>query len=87
LGTEVKIECTGFTGRRPSTTRKDKILKYQLYEEAGVKYYCIVDPETASADVFVLQKDRYRKSEAFKDGRMRFDLGPCRIEFDFSKIF
>jgi Uma2 family endonuclease len=73
----------------PSTSRKDRIIKYQLYEEAGVKYYCIVDPETKSAAVFSLQnqKEKYREQGDFKEGKMRFDLGPCAIEFDFGKVF
>ena len=71
----------------PSTTRKDRIIKYQLYEQAGVKYYCIWDMKTGSADVFVLQKEKYSKSEFFENGKMFFDLGPCQIQFDFSKIF
>jgi Uma2 family endonuclease len=71
----------------PSTTRKDKIIKYQLYEQAGVKYYCIWDMKTNSVDVFLLQKEKYRKTEVFRDGKMLFDLGPCQIKFDFSKIF
>ena len=71
----------------PASGRKDRIIKYQLYEQAGVKYYCIVDPETDSADVFVLQKERFREAEVFKNGSMRFDLGPCQILFDFKKVF
>ncbi len=86
----VKLEKTPvmiFEVLSPSTARKDKVLKYRLYEQAGVKYYCIVDPKTKSADVFTLQKDRYREEGEFKDGRMGFDFGPCQIEFDFGKIF
>ena len=71
----------------PTTNRKDRIIKFQLYEQAGVKYYCIVDPETNSADVFLLRKDKYGEAMVFKDGKMTFDLGPCRIEFDFNKVF
>jgi len=86
----VKLETTPvivFEILSPSTARKDNILKYQLYEKAGVKYYCIVAPENDSAEVFVLQKDKYQSTEAFTDGRMLFDLGPCQIQFDFRKIF
>jgi len=86
----VKLEKTPvmvFEVLSPSTSLKDKTLKYQLYENAGVKYYCIVDPETDSAAVFVLRKEKYQKSEEFKDGRMVFDLGPCQIHLDFGKIF
>jgi Uma2 family endonuclease len=71
----------------PSTNRKDRIIKYQLYEQAGVKYYCIVDPETKSVDIFVLQKDKYRDTGSSKDGKIRFDLGPCQIRFDLSNVF
>ncbi len=71
----------------PSTSHKDKGLKYQLYQEAGVKYYCIVDPVNEAAEVYVLKQERYRETEPFKDGKMIFDLGPCKIAFDFSGIF
>jgi Uma2 family endonuclease len=71
----------------PTTCRKDRIIKYQLYEQAGVKYYFIVDLETNSTDVFLLRKDKYGEFMVFKDDSMIFDLGPCRGEFDFSKVF
>ncbi|MCP4147345.1 MAG: Uma2 family endonuclease [bacterium] len=71
----------------PATAHKDKYTKYKIYQKNGVKYYCIIDPETDSADVFVLQKDKYEGSDTFKDQLMRFDLEPCQIEFDFAKIF
>ncbi|MCK4766583.1 MAG: Uma2 family endonuclease [Candidatus Aminicenantes bacterium] len=71
----------------PSTGRKDRVLKYRLYREAGVKYFCIVDPETKSADVFTLKSSEYEKTEDFQDGKVIFDLGPCKIAFDFNEIF
>jgi Uma2 family endonuclease len=71
----------------PSTGRKDRVIKYQLYREAGVKYYCIVDPETKSVDIFELQGSKYRETENFKEGKIMFDLGPCTIAFDFNEIF
>ncbi len=71
----------------PATGRKDRIIKYQLYQNAGVKYYCIVDPDTSSAEMFTLRDDNYKKEEDFRDGKMIFDLGLCTIPFDFHKIF
>jgi len=71
----------------PSTSRKDRTLKYQLYQEAGVTYYCIVDPETQSAEVFVLRESEYRAVEDSQEGKINFDLGPCSIAFDFREIF
>lgn len=71
----------------PSTARKDKILKYQLYENAGVKYYCLVHPENKCAEVFYLGKKKYKGLGEYRDGRIPLDLGPCTINFDFSLIF
>jgi hypothetical protein len=39
------------------------------------------------AEVFVFKKDKYDSVDAFSDNKMSFDLGPCQIRFDFSKIF
>ncbi|MCK4766205.1 MAG: Uma2 family endonuclease [Candidatus Aminicenantes bacterium] len=87
---DVKLEITPvivFEVLSPASSRKDRIVKYRLYESAGVKYYCIVDPGTNSADVFVLQKEKYRELEDFDEGLMSFDLGPCRVQLDFGEIF
>jgi Uma2 family endonuclease len=86
----VKLEKTPvlvFEVLSPSTSRKDRGIKYQLYENAGVKYYCIVDPDTDSAEIYVLQKEKYREAKEFDEGRIFFDLGPCQIQFDFKEIF
>lgn len=82
-----KVPVLVFEVLSPATSHKDRFVKYQLYEEAGVKYYCIVDPKTNSAVVFVLQKEKYQQAGEFKQGRMYFHLGSCQIEFDFRKIF
>ncbi len=71
----------------PSTSKNDRMLKYRLYEAAGVKYYCIVDPETCSANVFLFHADQYQPIDDFKDGKMSFDIGACEIQFDFHMIF
>ena len=70
-----------------TTSRKDRMVKYQLYQAAGVKYYCIIDPETYSAEVFQLVERRYEDSKDFQDNKMIFDLGPCTIAFDFDEVF
>ena len=71
----------------PSTSRKDRILKYRLYQEAGVKYYCIVNPDTSSIEVFELHNTRYQEKKESREEKTIFDLGPCTIAFDFGEIF
>lgn len=87
---DVKLTTTPvlvFEVLSPSTNQKDRVLKYRLYEEAGVKYYCIVDPVNYSAEVFELGDNKYRDAGGFKEGKMVLHLGPCSIYLDFGEIF
>jgi Uma2 family endonuclease len=43
----------------PSNKRHDMLRKFNLYLDAGVKEYWVVDPEQESIQVHVLQGDRY----------------------------
>lgn len=73
----------------PASIHKDRVLKYHLYEAAGVRYYCIVDPETNSVNVFELNRHKYSETsqDRFDNGVMIFYLGPCKVGLDFSNIF
>jgi Uma2 family endonuclease len=71
----------------PSTSRKDRGLKYRLYQDAGVKYYCIVDPDNRCAEVYLLKEEKYNEIGEFKEEKITFGLGPCVIDFDFAEIF
>ena len=71
----------------PSTSQKDKVLKYGLYQDAGVQYYCIVTPEPVSIDVFHLNGDEYKKDDEPGDGKFFFKTGECSLEFDVFEIF
>lgn len=74
----------------PSTSRKDKITKYRLYENAGVKYYCMVDPLAKSVEVFTLNAGEasYQPAEPEPPGIMDFNLPYCgNIKFNFNDIF
>ena len=43
----------------PSTAKYDRIFKLRKYQQAGVREYWIVDPETKSVQVFILENSRY----------------------------
>lgn len=42
----------------PSTARKDKVEKFNKYEQAGIKEYWIVEPAEKVVSVFTLQKNQ-----------------------------
>jgi len=72
-----------------STAKKDKELKYKLYEQEGVKYYIIVDPKEEIAKVYELYNGKYIKVCDASDEVVEFAIKECDSEFkfDFSKIW
>ncbi|MCB0063697.1 MAG: Uma2 family endonuclease [Caldilineaceae bacterium] len=43
----------------PSSLRRDRVTKFDAYEQAGVQEYCIVDPRTRSVEVFTWSNGEY----------------------------
>ncbi|RTZ75479.1 MAG: Uma2 family endonuclease [Gammaproteobacteria bacterium] len=70
-----------------STASKDTGTKFTLYEREGVLHYVIVDPEERLAKVYSLHEGRLIKTLDATHESFLFDLGPCTIDFDFSKIW
>ncbi len=70
-----------------STALKDREVKFRLYEREGVNYYVIVDPKERIAKVYELKDGRYVKVCDATNEKVKFDLGKCSFEFDFSLIF
>ena len=63
----------------PSTAIKDKVTKFSLYEEFGIKYYVIVDPENSTYQIFALnQEDKYQEQ---KENVFNLDSN-CTIEVE-----
>ncbi|AZT91554.1 Uma2 family endonuclease [Caldicellulosiruptor changbaiensis] len=72
-----KLAKTGYIGApkmiieitSPSTVRLDRVLKFNKYEEAGVKEYWVLEPENKIITCFVLQSDgRYGRPKIFSEG-------------------
>jgi Uma2 family endonuclease len=71
----------------PSTKEKDQNVKYELYENAGVKYYVLVDPDLEKVSIYQLIAEEYH---LIKDGfneNFAFELNPCKVAVDFSAIW
>lgn len=70
-----------------STAKKDRGLKYQLYEQEGVKYYVIISPHDKVAEVYELIGKKYELKLKSGSGEFQFNLGECVADVDFSKIW
>jgi len=70
-----------------STLKRDETIKFELYQNEGVKYYIIVYPKRKVAKVYRLKYGKYIKVNDFENEKYKFDLEDCSIDFDFSKIW
>lgn len=50
-----------------ATARKDRLLKYQKYQQAGVREYWIVDPETRSLQACVMNQSGLYVAVVYSD--------------------
>ncbi len=71
----------------PSTAGKDKEVKYIIYQHHGVKYYVIIDIDKQTAEIFIFENGKYKNASETKNDKFTFDLGKCRMNFDFSSIW
>ncbi len=71
----------------PSTAKRDELLKFDLYQSAAVKYYCLVYPEVKKATLYELIENKYQKLGEFSDECFDFELSECNIYFDFGFIW
>lgn len=71
----------------PSTQRHDRLIKYNLYQQAGVPEYWIVDPESKTVQVYTLKDGYYHAVEVYTaEGVAKVNmLDGCFVEL--SKVF
>lgn len=59
----------------PSSIKMDKFIKFNRYEEAGVKEYWIVEPVGKLVSVFVLRDQKYGRPEIYtEDDKIRVSI-------------
>lgn len=64
----------------PSTARRDRLVKYNLYQRAGVQEYWIVDPDTRTVQVYSLEEGCYHAAQVFKDAVTSGVLEDCVVD-------
>ena len=71
----------------PSSSKRDEILKFDLYQNEGVPYYILTYPESKKAKVYKLIDFKYQKINDFSDETYCFETKECTIDFDFNFIW
>ena len=67
----------------PSTTEKDRTIKYEIYEAQGVKFYLLMDYIKKTTEVFELINNSYKQVDK---SILEIDQN-CVIKFDFELIW
>jgi len=71
----------------PGTAKRDLGMKRELYQAVGVREYWIVDPESRSIEVLMLDGGRYTRSGLFRVA----DILTCRLlpgfELELAEVF
>ena len=72
----------------PSSIKMDRFIKFNKYEQAGVREYWIVEPEGKLVSVFVLQDGRrYGRPEIYtEDDKIKVSIFP-NLNVDLKPIF
>ncbi len=92
---ETKLDNAGCIGApdliveilSPGNTKKEMHIKYDLYEENGVKEYWIVDPERKTIMVYVLESKKYIGLKPFTDDIILISATFPKIKIKLSEIF
>ncbi len=71
----------------PSTKKKDRTLKMDLYAASGVKEFWIVDPDSSVVEVFGLDGGIYRLAETYEARATAESVVFTELEIDLKMVF
>jgi Uma2 family endonuclease len=69
------------------SSRRDEVIKYDLYQREGVTYYGLAYPEAKKVKLYRLEDGQYRKVADFHEKQYRFDLSQCSLDVDFAAFW
>jgi Uma2 family endonuclease len=71
----------------PSTAEKDRYVKFDLYRQAGVKYYLIADPGFQKVEIYQWEAGEY-SLEPISDNHYLFQLpNGCQLDIPLETIW
>lgn len=71
----------------PATAAKDRFTKFPVYQDQGIAYYLIIDPDQEEAEIYELSGGQYKLTARGKNIIHPFQLSECKISIDFGEIW
>jgi Uma2 family endonuclease len=71
-----------------ATALKDRLTKFPLYQNFGMKYYLIVDPEKEAVEIYCLENSKYLLQKFSTEKSFTFSLSDdCKIDVTLRNIW
>jgi len=71
----------------PTSAKRDELIKFEMYEKEGVKFYILAYPEEKVAKVYRLHEGRFIKEADFCTEQFDFKIKECDVSLDFSQVW
>jgi Uma2 family endonuclease len=72
----------------PTSALKDRYAKFGLYEKEGVAFFILVNPDTETVQVYMLDNSTYVLKQEGHDFTYRFEFDEdCCVDIDFNEIW
>lgn len=71
----------------PSTSRRDEVFKFDIYEREQAAYYVIAYPDDYKAKIYKLENNQYIKQGDFSKESYQFENTSCNATIDFDAVF
>jgi len=70
-----------------TSTKRDEVMKFDLYQREGLLYYILVYPEKRLAKVYRNDSQGFKKSGDYCSETVKFDIKACSFTIDFASIW
>ena len=70
-----------------SSTKRDEVMKFDLYQREGVLYYILVYPGKQLAKVYINNSLGFKKQGDYSLDVVEFNIADCAFVVDFSSIW
>jgi Uma2 family endonuclease len=70
-----------------STKAIDQVVKFQMYQSQGIRYYLIIDPGREEAEIYELSDGQYKMTSGGKDFKHDFMIDGCKVSIDFKEVW
>ncbi len=70
-----------------SSSKRDEVMKFELYQKECVNYYILAYPEKRIAKVYVNSNNGFSKMDDFLSEQAYFKIKNCNFIIDFSTVW